>query len=160
MAFLALSTDHVFSQEFRALRPIATPETAPLPAGAQPVDGAFVPVDRRAVEEATRDLLAKWNTPEFGDALAETFFDRTRLQDALDTAVPRDARLGLLSVQGVQTLDQQVVPDPTGLPIDTVVSTVSATVRLQAEFNDPSRGFQRREGVNELILRVTQRTLR
>jgi hypothetical protein len=149
----------VHAQEFRALRPIATPAVAPPPTGARPA-ASFVPVDHHAVEEATRGIFAKWNTPEFESTLAETFFDRTRLQDALETAVPRDARLRLLSVQGVQTLEQQVLSDATGLPINTVVSTVSATVRLQAEFNDPFRGFQTREGVNELILRVTERTLR
>jgi hypothetical protein len=149
------------AQEFRSLRPIVTPGVqAPLPPGAQPVLGALIPINRRELEEAVRALLAKWNTPEFESTLAETFYDRTRLSDALNTIAPRDARLRVLSVQGIQTLDQHVLPDNSGLPIDTVVSRVSATVRTQIEFNDPTLGFQRREGVNEFLLRVTQRVFR
>jgi hypothetical protein len=161
MACLALATSPAFPQEFRTLRPIMTPSARePLPAGAQRVDGAFIPIDRRELERTIGELVAKWNTPEFASTLAETFFDRTRLEDAVNTDVPRDARLRLLSLEGVQTLDQHVIPDPSGLPIDTVVSTVSATVRAQAEFKDASNGFQRQEGFNELILRISQRMLR
>ena len=161
LLFLTLLSPPAMCQEFRGLRPIVTPGVqAPLPPGAQPVVGTFKPIDRRELEEVIRALLAKWNTPEFDSTLAETFYDRTRLQDALNTSVPRDARLRVLSVQGIQTLDQHVVAEPSGLPIDTVVSSVSATVRAQVEFNDAALGFQRREGVIELILRVTQRMFR
>lgn len=152
-ALLVLLCASAHAQEFRQLLPITRPAEARATV-------SFLPVDHRAVEEAVREVVARWNTPQFADTLDETFFDRTRLEDALETVVPRDAKLRLLALQGVQTLEQQVLPDPTGLPIDTVVSTVSATVRLQAEFNDPFRGFQRREGVNELILKLTQMVLR
>lgn len=150
----------IASQEFRALRPIVTPAAPPaLPPGAKRVEGTFLPLDRHELEEAIGDIVAKWNTPDFGATLMDTFYDKTRLEDALNTDVPRDAKLRVLSLQGVQTLDQYFFPDPSGLPFDTLVSTISATVNLQVEFNDPSQGFQRRQGVNELVLRIVQRKL-
>ena len=39
---------------------------------------------------------------------------------------------------------------------EVLVSTVSALVRAQLEFDDPLRGFQRREGSNELLLRIRE----
>jgi hypothetical protein len=147
------------AQEWRQFNPIIGPGvTAPLPAGARPV-GDFVPVPRQAVESGVRRVLDAWNTPQFEQKLSEAFYDKARLGDALDTLVPRDAKIRVLGVQGTQTLSQYVVADPSGL-FDTYVSRVSATVRTQVEFNSPQSGFQRRDGTNEIILRVTQRVLR
>ena len=161
MILIALWGSVVFAQEFRTLRPIPRPPVEePRADGESKVSGKFIPVDRRELDKTIRELVAKWNTPEFESVLAETLFDRTRVEDTMRTNVLRHARLRVLSVQGVQILNQQVVPDPSGLPIQTVVSTVSATVRAQAEFNDPSMGFQRQEGVNELILQDTQQMLK
>jgi len=147
------------AQELRQFNPIIGPGVnAPLPAGARPVRD-FVPVPRQAVESGVRRVLDAWNTPQFEQKLSENFYDKARLGDALDTLVPRDAKIRVLGVQGIQTLSQHVVADPSGL-FDTYVSRVSATVRTQVEFSSPQSGFQTRDGTNEIILRVTQRVLK
>ena len=71
----------------------------------------------------------------------------------MDTLVPRDAILSVQSVQGIQTLQQYLMPADEG---EDLVSIVSATVRTQLEFNNPSTGFVRLPGVNEFVLQVTQ----
>ena len=147
------------AQEFRMLNPIHGPGMAmALPDGAVPVKDV-VPVSRQEVERGVRRVMQSWNTPELAQKLAETFYDKTRLTDTIDAVVPRDAKLSVLGVQGVQTLSQHVVSDPSGL-FDTYISRVSATVRTQVEWNDPRSGFQRRDGTNEIILRITQRVLK
>ena len=155
----ALGAAPAAAQELRQFNPIMGPgATAPLPAGAQPVKN-FVPITRAEVEAGVRRVMESWNTPQFEQKLAENFYDKQRLGDALDTLVPRDAKIRVLGLQGTQTLSQHVVPDPSGL-FDTYISRVSATVRTQIEFSSPQGGFQRRDGTNEIILRITQRVLR
>ena len=86
--------------------------------------------------------------------LGNEFYDRSQLNDAMNTKVPRDAQLSLLGIQGVRTLDQQFKDSPSG---KLLVSTVSVTASTQMTYNDPTNGYQRREGVNEYILRIKQR---
>lgn len=153
---LGISASPSAGEEFRVVKPIATPKvSAPLPAGAKRVKERK-PVDLQKLADAIKDIMASWNTPKLASKLSDTFYDKSRLLDALNTKVPRDARLSILSIQGIQILDQYVTPGQSGAP-DTYVSTVSATVRTQIEFNDPVNGFQRIEGTNEYILKVTHR---
>lgn len=143
-----------YAQEFRGINPIATPKAAgKLPADAKQVKERK-PVDLQKLADAIKDIMASWNTPKLASRLSDNFYDKDRLLDALNTKVPRDARLSILSIQGIQILDQYVIPGQSGAP-DTYVSTVSATVRTQVEFNDPVNGFQRLDGTNEYILKVT-----
>jgi hypothetical protein len=156
----ALALPAAQAQEFRILNPITTPGLrAPLPAGAQPVAQPRT-IDRRQLETAVQALAAAWNTPALEAQLAPNFYDKSRLDDVLNTNVPRDAKLRVLGIQGVQILDQYMIPDASGL-FDTYVSRVSATVRTQVEFTSTTdSSFQRRDGTNEFILKVTQRVLR
>jgi len=86
--------------------------------------------------------------------LGDEFFDKSRLSDAMNAKVPRDARLSVLAIQDVQTLGQKTADSPSGRLL---VSTVSVTAKTQLTFNDPANGYQRREGVNEYIIRIKQR---
>lgn len=142
------------ARQFRQIKPIATPqnEAAGLPEGAVPLE-TVTPLTRAEVEPLVRESLAKWNTPQMAESLSEAFFDRRRLLDAVDTLVPRDAKLTVQAVQGIQTLQQFVVPGADGGRGD-IVSVVSATVRTQLEFNSPTDGFQRRPGTSEFILEI------
>ncbi len=88
--------------------------------------------------------------------LATNFYDKSRLLDALNTNYPRDAKLRILAVQGVQTLAQYVQAGAGG--VEQLVSRVSVTARTQVEFNDPRTGAQRLEGTNEYILLFTEPT--
>lgn len=143
----------LMAQESRTLNPIARPRPAapaavPAPRPAQRAAGG---ISREAVHAAAERLVKAWNTPELRDQLSDRFFDKTRLIDALATKVPRDARLTLLGVQGMQLLGEEIKPHANGLESD-VISKVSVTLRTVLEFNDPATGFQRREGTNEAIL--------
>ena len=144
----------VSGRQFRHITPIAAPASSAsaLPAGATPV-AETRPFTRSEIDPLVRDTLAKWNTAEMADTLAESFFDQNRLLDAVDARVPRDAKLTVQGIQGVQTLQQYNVPGSGGERGD-VVSIVSATVRTQLEFNDPQSGFVRRPGTSEFILEI------
>lgn len=142
------------ARQFRQIVPIATPvkTTSALPEGAIAVENPQQ-LDRATVETAVNEVLSKWNTPDMQSTISEQFFDKVRLGDAVDTLVPRDATMSVQSIQGVQTLQQYILPEPEG---NNLVSIVSATVRTQLEFNNPEQGFVRLPGVNEFILKVSQ----
>ena len=142
------------AQEVRQLNRIATPQALPtLPPGARAVT-ASRPVPRERIEAAVNQVTASWNTAELAPLLAENFYDKSRLLDALNARVPRDAKLRVLAIQGIQTLNQYLQANPGGT--EDLVSRVSVTVRTQLEFNDPTKGFQRLDGTNEIILLVTE----
>ncbi|HTT07354.1 MAG TPA: hypothetical protein VMH34_00960 [Gammaproteobacteria bacterium] len=142
----------VEARQFRQLRQIASPTTniATLPANARPVSQMH-PLSREQVAPLVEKVISAWNTAQLGDMLGTEFYDSSRLTDAVNRLATRDATLRLQSVQGVQTLQQYYDGEDGKL-----VSIVSATVRTQLEFNDPQNGFQRRPGVNEYILKITQ----
>jgi hypothetical protein len=156
LAFAALlGSLQVPAQEARQLNRIATPQAAPkLPPGARVVS-ALRPVKVAWVDAAVQELAASWNTPQLRPLLTDNFYDKDRLLDALNAQVPRDAKLRVLGVQGIQTLSQYLLKNPAGT--EELVSRVSVTVRTQVEFNDPRTGFQRLDGTNEFILRVVER---
>ncbi|MGH8672243.1 MAG: hypothetical protein ACREUA_09485 [Burkholderiales bacterium] len=139
--------------EMRGTNPVATPGVQR--PGAQPLK-EFIPIERSVVEKAVRDIYQSWNrTGQMENALSADFYDRTRVFDAIDEEVPRDARITILSIQGIQTLTQQIAPEPRG-DYNKLLSRVSVTVRAEVTFNSSS-GFQRREGLNELILDFVHR---
>lgn len=142
----------VSAREFRGVKVIPTP-------GALPEDAKAVaeiqPVDRKIVEDVVNKLMYGWNRDNMRKYLSNEFFDKSRLVDAIDIKVPRNARLRILSIQGIQTMAQHIQPDASGE--EWIVSIVSATVKTQLEFNDAVNGFQRREGTNEYIFRVRQK---
>ena len=141
------------ARQFRLLQPIASESTTgqSLPANAQPVE-PLRPLTRAEVEPLVRKLLGNWNSPAMADFLADGFYDKNRLLDVMDTSVPRDAKLSIQSIQGIQTLRQYRLSNSQGR--DSLVSVVSATVNTQLEFNG-SGGFVRLPGTNELILEIT-----
>lgn len=142
------------ARQFRLLTPIASAETqgANLPEGAVPVQQAQ-PLSRSDVEPLIRDVIEKWNTGGMSATLSDQFYDKSRLLDVIDTGVPRDAKLRIQSIQGIQTLQQYQMPAENDRK--NLISIVSATARTQLEFNT-SAGFQRRIGTNEFILKITQ----
>lgn len=152
---LAFAAFAATAQEARTLNPIARPPAGGAASATPPGSGAFRPVSPAIVRAAVERLVKSWNTPDLGPLLSERFPDKARLLDALASGVPRDARLGLLAIQGMQVLDQRFAPSANGIELE-VTSRVSVTFRTQVEFNDPSSGFQRREGVNEAILTVRE----
>ena len=146
------------AQESRQLNRIQTPQdaaklqTSRLPPGARLASTAH-PVSPQTVDTAVRQLAAAWNTPALRPLLERSFLDKERLLDAL-RRVPRDARLRVLAIEGIRTLEQWIENrDGAG---EEYVSRVAATVRTQVEFNDTRGGLQRLEGTNELVLLVRE----
>lgn len=137
--------------EFRGLKPLAAPARQGSPAVPAPL------LDRTIVAGAVDSLARRWNGRQLGDALDESFYDRLRLLDAVGdrSRVPSDAALRVLSVQGVQPLDHQVTQSASGEPL--LVGTISATLSTQVEFEDPTHGFLRVDGINEVILEIVLR---
>lgn len=151
LALMCIAAPAIAS-EFRLLNPIRTPQNS-LPKGAEEVD-QIRPVDRDLVRLIMEKLFSAWNGPDLTKLLSETFFDRLRLEFKM-TEIPRDAKLRLLGLQGMQTLNQHIMKNPkTGKK--QVVSRVSVTARTQIEFNDLQLGFQRIPGTNEYVLQVKQ----
>lgn len=109
----------------------------------------FIPVSQESVTHVLRIVFSRWNTVDMDSTLAQSFPARQRLLDSMPTLVPADAKLELISVQGVQVLKQR-------RSADSVTSWVSVTVRAQAEFEDPRSGLQHPQGTAIYILRITR----
>jgi len=156
VACAALAAGSATAQEMRQYNRIPTQSTDTkamgfaIPAGAREAATKHA-VDTAIVEAAVRELAAAWNTPALRALLANSFPQKDQLVDTL-ARVPRDARLRVVAVQAVNTLNQweESLGDGRWQP----VSRVSATVRTQIEYNDPRTGFQRLDGTNELVLVV------
>ena len=144
------------SAEFRRANPLPTPEL--LQRGAAGAVARIIePVSRARVEAAIRrvfDTYTNMSPGRLETVLAESFFDRDRLVDNLTEALPRDARLRVLGIEAIQTLEQTIDVAPDGR--QTRISVVSVTVRSQFEFNDPVSGFTRLDGTNEYLLRIKE----
>lgn len=144
------------SAEFRRANPLPRPEL--LQRGAAGAVARIIePVSRARVEAAIRrvfDTYTNMSPGRLEAVLAESFFDRDRLVDNLTEALPRDARLRVLGIEAIQTLEQTIDVAPDGR--QTRISVVSVTVRSQFEFNDPVSGFTRLDGTNEYLLRIKE----
>lgn len=145
------------SAEFRRANPLPTPELLQRGGAAGAVARIIEPVSRERVEAAIRrvfDTYTNMSPGQLEAVLAESFFDRARLVDNLTEALPRDAKLRILGVESIQTLEQTIDVAPDGR--QTRISVVSVTVRSQFEFNDPVSGFIRLDGTNEYLLRIKE----
>jgi hypothetical protein len=156
----------VSAQEFRkmnriarppALKPVTPKPKARTAPGRQSIAQApeLTPVSRAVAEKAIGMMVGAWNNNTLENVLADSFFDKSRLTDAMGSDVPRDALLSVLAIEEVQTLKQNFEHSVSGSVLN---STVSITVRTLISFNDPVKGYQRIEGENEYIIRIRQRT--
>ncbi len=142
------------AREFRAIKPINA--AAKIPEGAQPPQ-EFKPVPPEIVDQAVEKLMEAWGTPQMQDYLSKNFFDKDRLTDVIDTLVPRDALVRILSVQGIQTVQQWEEPAPDDPDSSIRVSRVSVVVRTQLEFTNPDGVLETKPGTSEYILKFKQR---
>lgn len=140
-----------FAQESRMIRPVERPGAAraALPNGAIRIVPPR-PVSRERVEAAVLQLIQAWNERKLETVLADNFYDRQRLVDAVQSKVPRDARLRLVALQSWQIVDQYAFDSARSV----VYSRISVTARTQLEFNDPAAGFQVRPGTNDFFLTI------
>ncbi|KAB7627795.1 hypothetical protein [Alkalilimnicola sp. S0819] len=131
---------------FRHLQALGTP--VDLPEGAEAVEQRR-PVDRQLVIRAMDAMARGWNTGSIDRFLAPEFVDRQRLLDTLATVVPGGARLRITGVGAVSTVEQY-------LHGGRRVSLVLVDATTQIEFNDVRHGFQRLQGSNQYLLRITE----
>lgn len=122
-------------------------------AGIARAEQPVTPVAPAVVRQAVEQVLASWNTPTLGHWLAADFAARDQLLAALSFDVPPTARLRVLGIGGIQTLEQERGDG-------VLQSLVSVTVRAQAEWEEPGQGLQRREGTAEYVLRISRRVPR
>lgn len=115
---------------------------------------AIRPVPLALIEKGIAEIVQSWNGPDFASYVSNRAYDKSRLLDAVDNYVPRDASLRLLSLEDSHTLNQYESQDDHGHSI--LISEVSVELTTQVEFEDPAKGFQRRNGRMELILEVIQ----
>ena len=141
----AMGVGSVSARDFRSIDPIQVASKARRPDVPRPVPTAVV-------EKAVRDLAQAWSEGRLETQLDADFVNADRLEDVLRFTVPRGARLRVLSVRGINVLDQRV-----GETANEVVSTVTVTVESQIEFTDAARGLVQLRGGNELSLRVVER---
>lgn len=153
--FLAIAVFDVSAQECRRIQPIASPAAAdtPIVEGATKVKEIRA-IDRQVVENTMRQIADSWNTPEMARKLAAGFYDRDRLMDSMNANAPVDAHLRFLSVGSYRVLRQEIRTEADG---DRLISRVSVIAKSQIEYNDPVNGFQKRQGEQEYIIKITQR---
>jgi hypothetical protein len=149
-SFTAIGT---YAQEVRRIQPIKSPVTIeePLAEGVQPVREP-VPVDRQIVEKTMQAIANSWNSPDMIKMLGKNFYEKERLIDSMNTKAPVDARLRLLSVGSYRVINQGIKIDSAG---EFLISRISVIARTQVEYNDPQNGFQRRQGEQEYIIKIT-----
>ncbi|MEM7426256.1 MAG: hypothetical protein AAF441_09175 [Pseudomonadota bacterium] len=117
-----------------------------------------IPLPRRLSERFIKDVVRAWNTQKLNTYLAGNFNDRQRLLDTIREDVPRDARLRVTGVQGVDVLLQRVKGEGRGYY--KVKSVAAARVRLRIEFQDPAAGFTVINTSGEYIFDVALRVKR
>jgi len=139
-------------QEMRSINPIATPVR--LKIGGDVVKQP-VPLDTEKVRNNVEGLFNKWNNGDVTDMLSDNFYDKTRFGDAMQTNIPRDSKVKVMGMGSVQTLEQRIVTDPDGSKRKVTLGSVN--VNSQVEFNDPSKGFVRVPGTNEIVFEMSEK---
>ncbi len=116
---------------------------------------SFSPVDSAAIEKSIRKIIASWNGPNLAAYLDNNFQDKNLLLTTIQRSVPMDAKLRLIAVHGISTLEQQILTNPSS-QVRQRRSVVIATVDLQLEFNDPFKGLVKLPHSSQLYLQVME----
>jgi hypothetical protein len=140
------------AQELRSINVIPTP--ARLKIDGKTVQEPIAPktgVIRGKVDEA----LKTWNNGDIAASLSDNFYDKSRFGDAMQTSIPKDARLRVMDMGSMQILEQKIVTDPDGSQRRVTLGSVE--VNSQVEFNDNKNGFVRVPGRNEIIYEMSEK---
>jgi len=134
------------ASEFREINRIN--RAGAVPDGAKQLK-ATVAVSRELIRRNVEKLLAAWNKPKLENMLSDKFHNKERLLDTISSYAGRDARLRLLSLQNVNTLQQYEEGGQ-------LVSRVSVIARTQMEYSLPGTGARTADGTVEYILKIRQ----
>lgn len=140
------------AQEMRSINPISTP--ARLHVGGEVVQQP-APLNVGGVRSNVENFFNKWNNGDVTNMLSDNYYDKTRLGDAMQTNIPRDSKLKIVSIGSVQTLEQRIVTDPDGSRRKVTLGSVN--VNSQVEYNDPNKGFVRVPGMNEIVFEMSEK---
>jgi hypothetical protein len=152
LIFLFFFPNASLGQEKRTINPIATP--AKLKVGGEAVKTP-VPLAKETVQANVEKVFKTWNNGDMSNTLSDGFYNKSRFGDAMQTNVPTSSQLKIESMGSVQTMEQRIVNDPDGGRSRVTLGAV--TVRSQVEFNDPSRGFVRVPGTNEIVFEMREK---
>ena len=161
-ALLPFKTSNA-GQEFRSFDPIPTPAADAQKADNLEAEGyqavaptQVLPVD--LVEKVIDQLFSAWNSRDLESKLSKDFANKSRILDAIQTAVPRYVKLQVLSIQNPRIVKQYVRPHPSGDGSWQVMSKISVRVTSQvAASTNALKRFQRVEGTSEYLISVTQK---
>lgn len=147
-----LTPPDLSAQELRSINLIPTPAQLK-------TDGITVekPVAPRTgiVRDKVDQALKTWNNGDISNYLADNFYDKSRFGDAMQTSIPKDARLRVMDMGSMQILEQKIVTDPDGSRRRVTLGSVE--VNSQVEFNDNKNGFVRVPGKNEIIYEMSEK---
>ena len=107
------------------------------------------------IRDNVQEALKTWNNGDISSSLTDNFYDKSRFGDAMQTSIPRDARLRVMDMGSMQILEQKIVKDPDGSQRRVTLGSVE--VNSQIEFNDNKNGFVRVPGKNEIIYEISEK---
>jgi len=139
-------------QEMRSVNPISTP--ARLKTGGDIVRQPAA-LNTETVRSNVENMFNSWNNGDVTNMLSDNFYDKTRFGEAMQTNIPRDSKIKVMGMGSVQTLEQRIVTDPDGSKRRVTLGSVN--VNSQVEFNDPSKGFVRVPGTNEIVFEMSEK---
>jgi len=153
MMLLSLALSHSASaRDFREMNRIAV---APKGAATGVLATPISPVDYTTIEKAVRKIVDSWNGPNLARYLDKNFQDKTLLLTVIQRSVPMDAKLRLIAVHGISTLEEKVMNNPVSNARERQ-RVVIATVDLQLEFNDPFKGMVKLPHSSQFYLQVVE----
>lgn len=143
-------------QELRQFTPIRTKVSVArkLPPGGRIVE-PVQPLPEGTFGRSAEAIANTWNLEGFHKLLSESFYNKSRLDDAMRTQTAKDARLRILNRHDANIISQVIVPDSDGGHLR--ISTVSVVLDTRAEFNDPRNGFISVPGTNEMIMEIAEK---
>ena len=115
----------------------------------------LTPLNEQLIVNEVQKIVQSWNTAGLSTYLHEYFPQRFQLLSVLQRDIPRDAKLQMLAIQNISTLNQ-ALGLTTGYNTRNRISTVVATVHLQLRFIDPFKGVVTLPHTSQFYLRVVE----
>lgn len=157
IAFILLfSVLPALGQELRLFTPIKSKQAIvrKLAPGAHMVEPPQ-PLPAGTINHFAETVANTWNTADFQKLVSESFYNKSRLDDAMGAQTAKDAQLKILGKHNASILSQIITPDQNGGRLR--VSVISVVLDSRAEFTDARNGFVSVPGTNEMIMEVVEK---
>ena len=114
-----------------------------------------IPIPREHVHRALQQIMDEWGKPGLREKLSTHFLESDRLNDAIRSAAPRNARIRVQSVANIQVNEQAIRRGQAPDGRDLLISRVTTTARTQIEFNDAiTQAFVSLDGTNDYVMQI------